>query len=410
MQEAWIIDAVRTPRAIGKPGKGAYSGMHPQRLMATVLRALEQRNQLNTAEVDDVILGCSTQVKQQGCCIARMSALDAGWSTSASGVTLDRFCGSGITAVGMAANSILAGMEDLVVAGGVEMMSYTATLGSPGHIDTGNLHLRDLHPMGNVGISADIIAQEEGITREDIDRLAAQSQQRAAHAMAHGHFSRSLVPVYRDDGSLALDHDEFPRPGTTYESLSQLKAVFGMVMDMPVEEGGTTTYRQLVEKQWPGLQVNHIHSAGTSSGVVDGAAGLILASPAYARSHGMKPRARVRTIVNAGGSPAHILNQPVPAALKALKRAGLSVQDIDLFEVNEAFAVVALKFMRDLKLDPARVNVNGGAMALGHPIGATGAILIGTLLDELERQDKTLGMVTMCAAGGMAPAIIIERI
>jgi acetyl-CoA C-acetyltransferase len=410
MKEAWIIDAARIPRGIGKAGKGAYSGMHSQRLMATVLQALEKRNNLDTADVDDVIIGCATQVKQQGCCIARMSALDAGWSVNASGVTLDRFCGSGITAVGMAANSIIAGMEDLVVAGGVEMMSYTATLGHPGHIDAGNLHLRALHPMGNVGISADIIAQEEGITREDIDRLAVESQRRAAFAMANGHFSRSLVPVYRDDGSLALERDEFPRPGTSYESVSQLKAVFGMMMDMPVEENGATTFRQMVEARWPGLQINHIHSAGTASGVVDGAAGLLLASPEYAKAHGMKPRARIRMTVNSGGSPAHILNQPGPAALKALKRAGMSVKDIDLFEVNEAFAVVPLKFMRDLDIDPSIVNVNGGAMALGHPIGATGAVLIGTLLDELERQDKTMGMVTMCAAGGMAPAIIIERI
>lgn len=220
MKEARIIDAARIPRGIGKPGKGAYSGMHSQRLMATVLQALEQRNNLDTADVDDVIIGCATQVKQQGSCIARMSAMDAGWSVNASGVTLDRFCGSGITAVGMSANSIIAGMEDLVVAGGVEMMSYTATLSHPGHIDSGNLHLRGLHPMGNVGISADIIAQEEGITREDIDRLAVESQRRAAYAMANGHFSRSLVPMYRDDGSLALDRDEFPRPGTTYEGVS----------------------------------------------------------------------------------------------------------------------------------------------------------------------------------------------
>ena len=409
MKEAWIIDAARTPRAIGKPGKGAYSGMHPQRLMATVLRALAQRNNLNTAEVDDVILGCSVQARQQGSCIARMSALDAGWSTHASGVTLDRFCGSSITSVGMAANSIMAGMEDLVVAGGVEMLSCYAAFGPLGHIDAGNLHLRELHPMGHVGISADIIAKEEGITRADLDLFAFQSQQKAALALAGGYFKRSLVPVYRDDGSLALDTEEFPRPGTTLESLAGLKPVFGHLMDVAVDDAGTT-YRQLVEKRWPGLQLEHVHHAGSSSGVVDGAAALVLASPEYARAHGMAPRARIRTIVNSGGSPAHILNQPVPAALKALERAGMSINDIDLFEVNEAFAVVVVKFMRDLKLDPAKINVNGGAIALGHPVGATGAMLIGTVLDELERQGKSTGMVTMCAAGGMAPAIIIERI
>jgi acetyl-CoA C-acetyltransferase len=338
-----------------------------------------------------------------------MSALNAGWSVNASGVTLDRFCGSGITAVGMAANSIIAGQEDLVVAGGVEMMSFTASAGIPGHVDAGNLHLRNLHPMGNVGISADVIAQEEGITREDIDRLGVESQKRAANAIAKGYFGRSLVPVYREDGSVALDHEEFPRPSTTYEVLSQMKPVFGSLMGVAVDDTGTTC-EQLVHMRWPGLKINHIHTAGTSSGVVDGAAGLILTSPEYAKSHGMKPRARVRTIVNSGGSPSHILNQPGPAALKAVKRIGMSLNDIDLFEVNEAFAVVAFKFMRDLNIDPAKVNVNGGAIALGHPIGATGSMLIGTLLDELERQDKNIGMVTMCAAGGMAPAIIIERI
>ena len=409
MTEAWIIDAARTPRAIGKPGKGAYSGMHPQRLMASVLRAIADRNQLNTEEIDDVIISCSMQVKQQGWCIARSSALDAGYSPNASGITLDRFCGGGISSVGMAANSIIAGMEDLIVAGGVEMMSYTATLGNVGHLDAGNLHLRERHPMANVGISADIIATEDGFSRNDLDLFALHSQQKAAQAITEGRFKKSLIPVYRDDGTLALDHEEFPRPSTTLENLAALKPTFGNLMDLQVDETGVT-YRQLVEKRWPGLQFEHVHHAGSSSGVVDGAGALVLASPAYAKAHGLKPRARVRTIVNSGGSPSHILNQPVPAAKKALKRAGMSINDIDLFEVNEAFAVVTLKFIRDLGVDPAKVNVNGGAIALGHPIGATGSMLIGTVLDELERQDKAVGMVTQCAAGGMAPAMIIERI
>ena len=409
MREAWIIDVARTPRAIGKPGKGAYSGMHPQRLMATVLRALAERNHLNTADVDDVIIGCSTQVKNQGWCIARSSALDAGWSPNASGITLDRFCGSGISSVGIAANSIIAGMEDLVVAGGVEMMSYTATLGNIGHLDANNLHLRDLHPMANVGISADIIATEEGISREELDFFSFMSQQKADAAIKAGRFAKSLIPVFRDDGTLALDREEFPRPATTLESLAALKPSFGQLMDYPVDDTGVT-YRQLVEKRWPGLQFEHVHHAGSSSGVVDGAAGVVLASPEYAKAHGLQPRARVRTIVNSGGSPSHILNQPVPAALKALKRVGMTANDIDLFEVNEAFAVVTLKFIRDMGIDPAKVNVNGGSIALGHPIGATGSMLIGTVLDELERQDKSVGLVTQCAAGGMAPAIIIERI
>jgi acetyl-CoA C-acetyltransferase len=362
--------------------------------------------------VDDVIIGCSTQAGHQGRCIARMSALDAGWSPNASGVTLDRFCGSGITSVGMAANSIIAGMEDLVVAGGVEMMSYTGQLGAAGalaYIDGGNLHLRAQHPMSNVGIGADVIAHEEGISRLELDAYSFQSQQRAAEAIAAGRFHRSLVPIFHDDGRLALDTEQYPRPHTTMEELAQLKPAFAGLMDKPIDSTGTT-YRDLVQQRWPGLVFEHLHHAGSSSGVVDGAAGLVLASPNYARANGLTPRAKVRTIVNSGGSPAHILNQPGPAARKALQRCGMATSDIDLFEINEAFAVVALKFIRDLALDPAKVNVNGGAIALGHPIGATGAMLIGTLLDELERQDKTVGMVTMCAAGGMAPAIIIERI
>ncbi|MET0379902.1 MAG: acetyl-CoA C-acetyltransferase [Spongiibacteraceae bacterium] len=409
MKEAWIIDAVRTPRAIGKPGKGAYSGMHPQRLLSQVLRAIADRNSLDTAEIDDVIMGCSTQVKWQGACIARSAALDAGYHVNASGVTLDRFCGSGITSVNMAATSIISGFEDLIVAGGVEMMSYTASLGPMAHLDSGNLHLRELHPMANVGLSADIIAKEEGFSRLDVDKFGLESQRRADFAIKNGHFKKSLIPVYREDGTLALDREEYPRPETTLESISGLKAPFGNLMNVPVDETGTT-YGQLVEKKWPGFQFENIHHAGNSSGVVDGAGALVLASPEYAKAHGFKPRARIVMTANSGGSPAHILNQPGPAALKALKRAGMTVNDIDLFEVNEAFAVVVLKFMKDLGVDPAKVNVNGGAIALGHPIGATGSMLIGTALDELERSDKNTALITMCAAGGMAPALIIERI
>lgn len=409
MKEAWIIDAARSPRAIGKPGKGAYAGLHPQRLLAQVLRAIADRNSLNTAEVDDVIVGCSFQSGEQSACIARMSALDAGYDVNASGISIDRFCGSGISAVGMAASSIIAGFEDVVVAGGVEMMSLALANPSGFHVDSNNLHLREIHPMSNVGLAADIIAREEGFTRQDVDAFGVESQRRADVAIREGRFARSLVPIYRDDGSLALDREEYPRPETTLESIAQLKPAFGALMDMPVDAGGTT-YRQLIEKRWPGLEFEYIHHAGNSSGVVDGAGALLLASPEYARAHGLKPRARVRMTANSGGSPSHILNQPGPAARKVLQRAGMSINDIDLFEVNEAFAVVVLKFMRDLGVDPAKVNVNGGAIAMGHPIGCTGTMLIGTALDELERSDKNTALITMCAAGGMAPAIIIERI
>lgn len=410
--EAWIIDTARTPRGIGKVGRGSLSHLHPQHLSATVLKALETRNGISTAEVDDVIWGCSSQRGKQGACIARMSLLAAGWDSRASGVTLDRFCGSGITSVNLAAASIMSGMEDLVVAGGVEMMSYTAELAAQGGsamLDAGNLALRDLHPQPHQGICADLIATLEGIDRGDLDQLALESQQRANTALENGYFEHSVVPVHNEDGTLALDRDEFPRPQTTLEGLSQLPAVFGNFMPMPVDETGET-FDSIVRRTYPDLEVNHVHHAGNSSGVVDGSGGVLLASPDYARAQGWKPRARIVAMANVAGSPELMLNEPVPAARKVLSKARMTLNDIDLFEVNEAFAVVAYKFMRDLELDPARVNVNGGAIALGHPIAGTGSILIGTILDELERRDLATGLVTMCAAGGMAPAIIIERI
>ena len=410
MTEALIIDACRTPRGIGKAGKGALSGMHPQHLGATVLKALRERTGMATADIDDIFWGTSTQRGTQGADLGRMAALDAGYDVRASAVTLDRFCGSGITTVSLAAASIMSGMEDLVVAGGTEMMSMTGGLkDKPAILDSGNLRLRAAHPQTHQGICADAIATLEGISREAVDALALESQKRAAHAIANGHFSKSLVPVYREDGSLALDHEEFPRPQTTAEGLASLKPSFAAMADVPLDERGTT-YRGLILQKYPDLDIRFIHHAGNSSGVVDGAAALLLASPKYAAAHGLKPRARVVAMANMGDSPTLMLNGPVPAARKVLAKAGLTVDDIDLFEINEAFAVVAEKFIRDLGLDRAKVNVNGGAMALGHPIGATGSMLIGTLLDELERRGLKRGLVTMCAAGGMAPAIIIERI
>jgi acetyl-CoA C-acetyltransferase len=412
MTDALIIDACRTPRGIGKYPKGALSQIHPQRLGSTVLRALAKRNDLITSEVDDVIWGTSSQRGPQSCDLGRMSALDAGYDVRSSGVTLDRFCGSGITTVNMAAQSIMAGMADLVVAGGTEMMSMPnrrdASDGPP-LFDTGNLHLRETHPQTNQGVCADAIATMEGITREAVDQLALESQKRAAAAIAAGHFSKSLVAVHRDDGTVALDHEEFPRPNTTLEGLSQLKPSFEQLADVPLDQNGLT-FRKLILQKYPDLKITHIHHAGNSSGVVDGSAAVLLASPDYARKHGMTPRARVVACANQGDCPTLMLNAPVPAAKKVLAKAGLTLDEIDLFEINEAFAVVAEKFIRDLKLDRAKVNVNGGAMALGHPIGATGSMLIGTMLDELERRDLKRGLVTMCAGGGMAPAIIIERL
>jgi acetyl-CoA C-acetyltransferase len=412
MSEAYIIDACRTPRGIGKVGKGALADLHPQVLAATVLKAIAERNNLNTAEVDDVIWGTSSQRGKQGGDMGRMAALDAGYDIKASGMTLDRFCGSGITTVNLAAASIMSGMEDLIVAGGCEMMSYTSSSADPnsvGLLDSGNLRLRAKHPQTQQGICADAIATLEGISRQALDELALVSQQRADAAIKDRRFDKSLVPVYREDGSLALDHEEFPRPQTTLEGLSALKPSFAAMAHIPINEEGMTL-GGLINQVYPDLKIEHVHHAGNSSGVVDGAGAVLLASPAYAQKHGLKPRARVVAMANIGDSPTLMLNAPVPAAHKALAKAGLTVDDIDLWEINEAFAVVAEKFIRDLKLNRDKVNVNGGAMALGHPIGATGSMLIGTVLDELERRDQKRGLVTMCAAGGMAPAIIIERI
>jgi acetyl-CoA C-acetyltransferase len=412
MPEALIIDACRTPRGIGKAGKGALSDMHPQHVGASVLKALAARTGINTAHVDDIIWGTSAQRGAQGGDIGRMSALDAGYDVKSGGVTLDRFCGSGITVVNLAAASIMSGMEDLMVAGGTEMMSMPGRRGAddgPLMMDSGNLRLRALHPQSHQGVCADAIATLEGISRADLDAAALQSQQRAAHAIQNGYFSKSLIPVYKQDGSLALDYEEYPRPQTTAEGLAELKPAFTKMADVPLDEQGNT-YRSLILQKHPGLDINFVHHAGNSSGVVDGSAALLLASPQYAAKHGLKPRARIVAFANMGDSPTLMLNAPVPATRKVLAKAGLTVDDIDLFEINEAFAVVMEKYIRDLKLDRNKVNVNGGAMALGHPIGATGAMLIGTLLDELERRDLKRGLVTMCAAGGMAPAIIIERI
>ncbi len=412
MTQAYIIDAARTPRGIGKAGKGALSEFHPSRLLAKVFEGIGQRNDLNTSEIDDVVVGCSSQVGKQGSCVGRMAALDAGWDTSASAVTLDRFCGSGITSVNLAAANIMSGMDDLCVAGGVEMMSYTTTRVPENNnrtVDGGNLHLRDIHPQPHQGICADMIATLEGFSREELDALAVESQNRAQHAIANGYFDRSVMPVFNDDGSVALDREEFPRPGTTLESLAALPSVFSQFMDAPIDDTGET-FQQLVARKYPDLAINHVHHAGNSSGVVDGAAALILSSKDYAHKVGWKPRARIISMATVGGDPTLMLNEPVPAAKKALARVGMTVDNIDLFEINEAFSVVAAKFIRDLALDPAKVNVNGGAMALGHPIAATGSILIGTMIDELERRDLSTGLITMCTGGGMAPAIIIERV
>jgi acetyl-CoA C-acetyltransferase len=416
MAEAYIIDAVRTPRGIGKPGKGALSHLHPQHLAATVLKAIRDRNNLDTATVDDIIWSTSSQNGKQGGDLGRMAALSAGYDIKASGTTLDRFCGGGITSVNLAAATVMSGMEDCVVAGGTEMMSYTAQLAAeeanagikPLGMGAGHAALDELHPQSHQGVCGDASAAIEGIDRAAVDALALVSQRRADRAIKEGRFAKSLVPVLNPDGSIALDHEEFPRPETTAEGLAALKPSFDAIADFDL--GGGVTFRKQIQRRYPGLEFRGVHHAGNSSGVVDGAAALLVTSKAYADKHGLKPRARIVAYANIGDDPTLMLNAPVPAAKKVLDKAGLTRDDIDVWEINEAFAVVAEKFIRDLDLPRDKVNINGGAMALGHPIGATGSILIGTALDELERSGGRYGLVTMCAAVGMVPAIIIERL
>ncbi|MDG2003696.1 MAG: acetyl-CoA C-acetyltransferase [Novosphingobium sp.] len=417
MAEAYIIDTVRTYRGVGKMGKGAISQVHPEHLSAGVLAALRDRNNLDTAEVDDVIWGVSGAMGLQGGDIGRNAALDAGYDVRAGGVTLNRFCGSSITTTNFAAGMIMAGMHDLVISGGMDMMSYVNYYGRKMHeaglggggMGTGNPRLQAVHPQSNQGVCADAIAAMEGITRSELEELGVESQRRADVAIKEGRFDKSTIVVKDDDGNVLLDHEEYPRPDTTKEGLAELKPAFEMFFNMPSEKDGPT-FKQLIQKKYTDLEFEPIHHVGISSGVVDGAAGILLASKEYAEKHGMKPRARIVAMAEIGDDPTLMLNAPVPAAKKVLAKAGLSKDDIDVWEVNEAFAVVTEKFIRDLDLDRAKVNPNGGSIALGHPIAATGAILVGTALDELERTGGRYGLITMCAAGGMAPAIIIERV
>ena len=417
MAEAYIVDAVRTPRGIGKVGKGSLAHMHPQHLAATCLKAIADRNELDTATVGDVIWSTSSQEGKQGGDLGRMAALDAGYDVTSSGMTLDRFCGGGITAVNLAAAVVMSGMEDCVVAGGTEMMSYTGTVAKermqaglpPRLMGSHNERLAKSHPQSQQGICGDAIATMEGFSREDLDMVAFKSQENAAKAIEEGRFDKSIVPVIDDDGNVVLDKEEFPKPSTTMEILGGLPASFEKMADLSIGEG-QPTFREMVNQKYPDVDIQHFHGPGNSSGVVDGAAALLVCSKEYCEANGLKPRARIVATANQGDCPTLMLNAPVPAAKKVLERAGLTTDDIDLFEINEAFAVVTAKFMKDLELDWDRVNVNGGSIALGHPIGATGSILIGTIVDELERREGKYGLVTMCAAGGMAPAIIVERV
>jgi len=410
MRDVYIVDAVRTPRGRGKAGKGALSGLHPQELLARALNQLAERAHLRREDVEDVVIGCVSQVNEQGANIARNAALAAGWPDSATGVVLNRFCGSGAQAVNFAAMGVMSGQQEVVVAGGVESMSRVPMGSDGGALDGNNLHLRSKIAMVPQGISADLIATREGFTREDVDRFALESQQKAEIAIKEGRFAKSLFTVLDVDGKALLDKDEHPRAGASMESLGKLEPAFLGMGAMPVGPNGET-FDQLALRRYPDTAaIHHVHTAGNSSGIVDGAAAVLLASGDYITKHGLTPRARIRATATAGAEPVIMLTAPAPASEKALRLAGMSVGDIDLWEINEAFATVPLQTARKLGIDPARINVNGGAIALGHPLGATGACLMGTAIDELERRGLATALITLCIGGGMGVATILERV
>ena len=401
MTEVYIFDAVRTPRGKGKKD-GSLHQATPIWLLRTLLQALQQRNRLDTSLVDDVVLGCVTPVGEQGSDIARTAVLDAGWATSAAGVTLSRFCASGLEAVNLAAAKIMSGMEDMVVAGGVESMSRW-TMGSDGGAWYMDPRVNTATGFVPQGIGADLVATLEGFGRQDLDAFAAESHRRAAQAQTEGRFARSVVAVKDLNGMTWLDRDETIRPGTSVESLAKLNPSFEMMGGMGFDATALDKYTT-VEK------ILHAHHAGNSSGIVDGAALMLLGSKAAGEKAGLKPRARVRMCAVIGSEPTIMLTGPTPACRKALAKAGMSASDIDLWEINEAFATVPMKTARDLGVSLDRVNVNGGAIAMGHPLGATGAMILGTALDELERTGKSTALATLCVGGGMGIATIIERV
>jgi len=401
MAEAMVYDAIRTPRGRGK-SSGSLHEVKPITLLTGVLKELQQRHDLDTSQVDDVVMGCVTPVGEQGSCIAKTAALAAGWDFRASGVQLNRFCASGLEAVNMAAQKVRSGWEDLVVAGGVESMSRVplGTDRGPWACDPETAFDTAFIPQG---ISADLIATLEGFSREDVDAYALRSQQRAGAARDAGLFKRSVVPVQDAIGDMILDHDEFIRPQTTMEGLAALKTSFDKMGEMGFDSVAIQRYPQ-VER------ITHVHTPGNSSGIVDGAAAVLIGTEAKGKALGLTPRARIVAVALSGADPTIMLTGPMPAARKALAKAGLTIDQIDLFEVNEAFAVVPMKFMKEMNVPAEKVNVNGGAIAMGHPLGATGAMILGTLIDELERRKLRYGLATLCVGGGMGIATIVERI
>ena len=413
MPHAYILDAVRTPRGRGKAGKGALSGIHPQELLAQTLNGLAGRTGFDPAEVDDVVAGAVAQTGEQGANVARNAVLAAGWPIEVTGVSLNRFCGSGLQAVSFAAMGVMSGVQRLAVAGGVESMSRLPIGADGAGQDGGNVHLRKKHFQVPQGISADLIASLEGFTREDVDAFALESQHKAARAWQEGRFRRSVLPVTDPEtGQIVLERDEHLRPDTTPEGLAALSPSFVALGASRVSGNGSgPTLDEIALERYPEVkEIRHIHTAGNSSGIVDGAAAVLLASEEYVRERGARPRARIRALATAGSEPIIMLTAPTPASRKALEKAGMEAGDIDLWEINEAFAVVPLQTIRNLGIDPERVNVNGGAIALGHPLGATGAMLLGTALDELERRGLGTALVTLCIGGGQGIAAIIERV
>jgi len=401
MADALIYDAVRTPRGKGKKD-GSLHEVKPIELLKTLFHSLEERNSLDTKEVSDVVLGCVTPVGDQGANIAKTAALHAGWNHIVSGFTLNRFCGSGLEACNLAAMKIQSENEDLVVAGGVESMSRVPMMGDGGDWFMNPMVNQGLNFIPQ-GISADLIATREGFSREDVDSFAAASHAKAVLAQKEGRFNRSIIPIHDMNGAMILDRDETVREGTSVEGLSGLKPSFKDMGKMGFDATAMRVYPE-VEK------INHVHHAGNSSGIVDGATLVLIGSDAAGKKLGMKPRAKIRSMAITSTEPTIMLEGPAPSSRLALKKAGLEASDIDLFEVNEAFAAVVLKFIKAMEIDPAKVNVNGGAIAMGHPLGATGAMILGTLVDELERQDKSLGLATLCIGGGMGIATVIERV
>ncbi|AGI73287.1 3-ketoacyl-CoA thiolase FadA [Octadecabacter arcticus 238] len=403
MTDAFIYDAIRTPRGKGRHD-GALHEVTASRLSAGILNALKDRNNLEGHTVEDVIWGNVTQVKEQGGCLARTAVLASNLDQSIPGLAINRFCASGMEAVNLAANQIKGGAGEAYIAGGVEMMGRVP-MGSDGAAIAVDPSIAMDTYFVPQGISADIIATEYGFSRDDADALAVESQRRAKAAWDAGHFSKSIVPVLDQNGLTILDTDEYMRPQTDMQSLGALNAAFQAMGEvMP-------GFDKVALMKYPHLErINHIHTAGNSSGIVDGAAGVLIGSKEYGIKHGLTPRARIRQTAKIGTDPTIMLTGPVPVTHKILANAGMDIKDIDLFEVNEAFSSVVLRFMQAFDVDHSKVNVNGGSIAMGHPLGATGAIIIGTLLDELERSDKEVGLATLCIASGMGAATIIERV